>query len=344
MRQFIAIPSLLFGLFAGSAFADSTSYTPIGTGFTLPNAQQAVTANSANTAAYATTAGSTGYATSAGTAANANNALYATSSGFAQTATTATNAAYATNAGAAGNASYAANAGVASQAAGLTPGNNCPAGTALSVTSGVLGCVSSVTSITGQLNGAQVVGDLTNIGNIYANGYVATKQSLYSDGAVYANGYAARNGTGTAAFYGNASSSSSAATVTGQVNGAQIVGNLNVGSINATGNIVSSNGYVYGVTGLFTDNAVFANTYADRWGGSSAYFAGNASSANTANYANIAGSTNYAASSVVGILRQNGAGDGSSYSCDGGYHLVFYDTNVNSTNNAFFYECIQNGH
>ncbi len=146
----------------------------------------------------------------------------------------------------------------------------------MSVTKGVLGCVNSVTSITGNLNGAQIVGNITN-----------------------------------------------------------------VGSITTSGNIVSSNGYVYGVTGLFTDNAVFSNTYAGRWGGSNATFNGNAISANTANTAN---SANYAGSSVVGILHQTQPGDGSTFYCDSGYHVVFYDLNVNSTNNAFFYECIQDGH
>jgi hypothetical protein len=136
--------------------------------------------------------------------------------------------------------------------------------------------------------------------------------------------------------------------ITGQLNGAQIVGNLSVGSITASGgitatggNIVANTGYVYGVTGLFTDNAVFSNTYVGRWGGSNATFNGNANSANSANYANSAG---YAGSSVVGILRQTQPGDGSTYYCDAGYHVVFYDTNVNSTNNAFFFQCIQDGH
>jgi hypothetical protein len=104
---------------------------------------------------------------------------------------------------------------------------------------------------------------------------------------------------------------------------------------------------VYGVTGLFTDNAVFSNTYAGRWGGSNAVFNGtatSATSANSASYATTAGSTNYAANTNVGILHQDNPGAGSSFYCDAGYYLKFYDLNVNSTNNAFFYECIQNGH
>jgi hypothetical protein len=165
---------------------------------------------------------------------------------------------------------------MASQAVELTPGNNCPAGTALSVTNGILGCVSSVTSITGSLNGAQIVGNITN-----------------------------------------------------------------VGSITATGNVVS-NGYVYGIGGIFTDNAVFSNIYVGRQGGGNATFYGVATSAN---YAASAGSATYAASSDVGILHQIGAiGDGSSFYCDAGYHIVFYDLNVFSTNNAYFYQCIQNGY
>ncbi len=163
---------------------------------------------------------------------------------------------------------------MASQAAELTAGNNCPAGTALSVTYGILGCVSSVTSITGQLNGAQVVGNLSNVGSITASGQI---------------------------------------TSTG-------------------GNIVANSGYVYGVTGLFTNGAVYSPTYADRNGGATANFLGNATTAS------------YAASSVVGILRQSAPGDLTTYYCDGGYHVVFYDTNVDSTNNAFFAACIQNGH
>jgi hypothetical protein len=252
-------------MLAAPALADSTSYSPRATGFTLPNAQQAITALSAQsaqiaqTAGYAATAGSTGYATTAGLA---NSAAYATSAG---SATTAVNATSAITANSAATAGYATNSGVASQAAQLTAGNNCPAGTALTVTNGILGCVSSVTSITGQLNGAQ------------------------------------------------------------------IVGNLNVGSINASGNIVSS-GYTYGIGGLFSDTAVYANIYADRSGGASATYLGTATA------------SNYAASSVVGILHQNVPGDGSTYYCDAGYHSVFYDTNVNSTNNAFFFACVRDGY
>ena len=97
---------------------------------------------------------------------------------------------------------------------------------------------------------------------------------------------------------------------------------------------MSSDGYVYGVTGLFTDNAVFSNNYVGRWGGSNAVFNGNATSATTAT---TAGTANYAANSVVGILHQSGGGgDLTTYYCDGGYHLVFFDTNVDSTNNRFF--------
>jgi hypothetical protein len=266
MYHFFRYSALTVAILAGSAFGDATSYKPHATGFALPNAQQAVSATSAQTANYATTAGSTGYATNAGsatTATSATNAGYATSAGSAKTATSATSADL---------AAYATSAGTASQAAGLTAGNNCPAGTALSVTKGVLGCVSSVTSITGNINGSQIVGSITN-----------------------------------------------------------------ASSINIAGNIVT-NGYVYGVGGLFTDTAVYSNTYDGRWGGSNAVFNGTANSATTAS------SANYAASSVVGILYQNGAGDGSSYYCGSGYYLKFYDTNVDSTNNAFFYQCIENGH
>jgi hypothetical protein len=276
-------------LIARSAVADSADFLPSATGFTLPNAQNALTANAADSATYATTAGSAGFATIATTATNA---TFATSAGSAKTATTAASATHASSADSADAANYAANSGVAQQAAGLTAGNNCPAGYALSVTRGVLGCVNSVTSITGNLDGAQIVGNITN-----------------------------------------------------------------VGSITTSGNIVSSNGYVYGVNGLFTDNAVFSNTYAGRWGGANATFNGNAISASSAGYATSAGTAgsagyatsagtaNYASSSNVGILHQaGGIGDGSSFSCDGGYHLVFYDLNVFSTNNAYFYECIQNGH
>jgi hypothetical protein len=265
MKFLIVRASLAALLLTGTALADSTAYTPVTTGVTLPNADQANSASSAQNANYATTAGSTGYATSAGTATTATNANYATSAGSAKTATSA---------GSADSAAYATSAGTASQAAGLTAGNNCPAGTALSVTKGVLGCVSSVTSITGNLSGSQIVGNITN--------------------------------------------------ATG---------------INISGNIVSSNGYVYGVTGLFTDNAVFSNTYAGRWGGSNATFNGNATSSTTA------GTATYAASSIVGILHQSGGGgDLSTYYCDSGYHTVFLDTNVDSTNNAFFAQCVQNGH
>ena len=263
MTRTLRIATLAIELLASSALADSASYKPRVTGFTLPNAQQAITASTADTATYAMTAGSAGFAT------NATNANFATSAGTANTATTATNAVNATNATTANSADYATNSGTAQQAAGLTAGNSCAAGTALSVTKGVLKCVSSVTSISGNLDGSQIVGNITN-----------------------------------------------------------------VGTISTTGNIVSS-GYVYGVGGLFTDTAVYANTYDGRWGGSSATFNGNATTATSAGYAG---------SSVVGILHQNGAGGGSSFSCDPGYHVVFYDTNVGSTNNSFFYECIQNGH
>jgi hypothetical protein len=265
MRKVAALNLLAFTLLASTALADSTNFAPIATGFTLPDADQA---SSAQTAGYATTAGSAGYATSAGSATSATNANYATSAGAAKTATSATSA---------NSASYATSAGTASQAAELTAGNNCPAGTALSVTKGILGCVSSVTSITGNLAGSQIVGAIDN----------AT-------------------------------------------------------SINISGNIVSNNGYVYGVTGLFTDNSVFSNNYAGRWGGSNATFSGNALTSSSTSYAATAG---YASSSVVGILHQTGGGgDLTTYYCDSGYHTVFLDTNVDSTNNAFFAECVQNGH
>ena len=271
MKFLIVRASFAAFLLAGTALADSTAYTPIATGFTLPNADQANSATSAQNANYATTAGSAGFATSAQSATSATNAGYATSAGSAKTASSATTAS---------SASYATSAGTSSQASELTTNNNCPAGTALSVTNGILGCVSSVTSITGNLNGSQIVGAINN----------AT-------------------------------------------------------SINVSGNIVSNNGYVYGVTGLFTDNAVFSNTYAGRWGGSNATFNGNALTSSSTSYAATAGTANYAASSVVGILHQNGGGgDLSTYYCDNGYHTVFLDTNVDSTNNAFFAECIQNGH
>jgi hypothetical protein len=269
MRNLTRLSAAVFALLASSALADSTSFAPIATGFTLPNAQNAITASSADTATYADTAGSAGVATSA---------TYATSAGSAKTATSATNATHATSADSAYSAGYATNSGVAQQAAGLTARNNCPAGTALSVANGVLKCVSSVTSITGQLDGSQVVGSLSNIA-----------------------------------------------------------------SITTTGNIVS-NGYVYGTGGLFSDNGVYSNSYAGRWGAANATFNGTATTANSAGYAVSAGSANYANSSVVGILHQSQPGDGSTFSCDTGYHVVFYDLNVGSTNNSFFYECIQNGH
>jgi hypothetical protein len=350
MRKIIALSSLAVALLFSTAWADSTSFSPIATGFTLPNAQQAVSASSAD---YATTAGSAGFATTATTATTATNATYATSAGSARTATSATTA------GSADSATYATNSGVAQQAAGLTAGNSCPAGTALSVTKGVLGCVSSVTSISGNLNGSQIVGNITNVGaietsgsvtvggNLVSAGYLNGQNGLYSGNGVYAANYYGRGGGSNAAFNGaalSASSANSAASLTGQLNGSQIVGAItNASSINISGNIVT-NGYVYGVGGLFTDTAVYSNTYDGRWGGSNAAFNGSALSASSANYATTAGSTNYAASTVVGILRQSGAGDGATYSCDPGYYLKFYDTNVDSTNNAFFYECIQNGH
>ncbi len=265
MRRIVALSAFVLDLLASAALADSTSFTPVATGFTLPNAQAAVSAQSAN---YATTAGSAGFATSAQSATSATNAGYATSAGSAKTATSAASA---------NSADYATNAGTSSQASALTANNSCPAGTALSVTKGVLGCVSSVSSITGNLNGSQIVGAINN----------AT-------------------------------------------------------SINVSGNIVSNNGYVYGVTGLFTDNAVFSNTYAGRLGGSNATFNGNALTSSSTSYAATAG---YASSSVLGVLHQNGGGgDLSTYYCDSGYHTVFLDTNVDSTNNAFFAECVQNGH
>jgi hypothetical protein len=373
MKTRVRISLVSLALLSGTALADATSYSPRATGFTLPNAQLAVRATTAQNADYATAAGSAGFATAAGTATSA---TFATSAGSAKTATDATNAVNATTADTAGSATYAGSAGIAQQAAGLTAGNNCPAGTALSVTRGVLGCVSSVTSITGQLNGSQIVGNITNVGaiqtsgsivaggNLVSTGYVNGQNGLYSGNGVYANDYFGRGGGSGATFNGTALSAQSAktagsaASLTGQLDGSQIVGNItNVGSITTSGNIVSSNGYVYGVTGLFTDNAVFSNTYAGRWGGGNAVFNGTATAAgsagyansagtaNSASYATTAGSTNYAASTNVGILHQSGgSGDGSSFYCDAGYTLRFYDLNVNSTNNAFFYECIQNGH
>jgi len=96
---------------------------------------------------------------------------------------------------------------------------------------------------------------------------------------------------------------------------------------------------------LYSGNGVYATDYYGRAGGANANFNGTATSASSVAYATTAGSTNYAASTDVGILYQNGSsGDGSSFYCDAGYHLVFYDMNVFSTNNAYFYECIQNGH
>jgi hypothetical protein len=273
MRQTIQLVVFAAALCSSAAFADSTTYKPRATGFTLPNAQQAVTASSADTATYATTAGSTAYATNAGTATSATNATFATS--------TATNATFATSAESADTAS------VAQQAAGLTPGNNCPAGYALSVTKGVLGCVNSVTSITGQLDGSQIIGNITNVGAIRTSGNI--------------------------------------------VSGTNIV----------------STGYVIGNNGLYSGNGVYSTDYFGRGGGSNANFNGTADSAGTATtagYATSAGSANYANSSVVGILHQSQPGDGSTFSCDTGYHVVFYDLNVGSTNNSFFYECIQNGH
>jgi len=268
MYRFVRVSVLAVALVAGSALGDATSYKPHATGFTLPNADQsqtALTAASAQTAAYATTAGSTGYAAAAGTASSATiatNATYAASAGLAKTATSATSAE---------SADFATSAGTATQASGLTPNHSCSAGSALSVTNGVLSCVSSVTSITGNLNGSQIVGSITNASDI-----------------------------------------------------------------DIAGNIVSNTGYVYGVGGLFTDTAVYSNSYDGRWGESNAAFNGNAATAT---------STSYAANSDIGILYQHGSrGDGSTFYCDTGYHLVPYDLNVGSTNNAFFYKCIQNGH
>jgi hypothetical protein len=267
MKFLIVRASLAALLLTGTALADSTAYTPIATGFTLPNADQANSATSAQNAIYATTAGSAGTATSATTATNAG---YATSAGSAKTATSA---------GSADSATYATSAGTASQAAGLTTGNTCPAGSALSVTKGVLGCVSSVTSITGNLNGSQIVGNITNATNI------------------------------------------------------NISGNIVSG-----GNLVAT-GYVNGNNGLYSGNGVYSTDYYGRGGGSNATFDGNALTATTA------ATANYSTSSVVGILHQSGGGgDLTTYYCDSGYHTVFLDTNVDSTNNAFFAECVQNGH
>jgi hypothetical protein len=269
MIHILRLSAFGLGLLAGAAFGDATSYKPHATGFTLPNAQQAVSATSAQTANYATTAGSTGYATSAGTATTATKAGYATSAGSAKTATSAASA---------DSATYATNAGTAAQAAALTAGNTCPAGTALSATNGVLGCVSSVTSITGTLDGSQITGNITNVGVVRASGNIV-----------------------------------------------------------AGGNLVST-GYVNGNGGVYSSTGVYADEYYGRSGGANATFNGNANSATAAS------SANYAANTDVGILYQNGAGDGSSYYCGTGYYLKFYDTNVDSTNNAFFYECIANGH
>jgi len=111
-----AVAVLLLALRASTAFADSTAYTPIVTGFSLPNAQQAVSATSAQTANYATTRGFDAYATNAGTATTATNAGYATSAGSANTASSADSATYATNAGTATTATsagYATSAGSA---------------------------------------------------------------------------------------------------------------------------------------------------------------------------------------------------------------------------------------
>ena len=273
MRKVAAITLLAFTLVASTALADSTNFAPIATGFTLPDADQA---SSAQTAGYATTAGSAGYATSAGSATSATNANYATSAGAAKTATSATSA---------NSATYATNAGTAAEASGLTADNTCAAGSALSVTKGVLSCVTSVTSISGTLDGSQITGNITNVGVIRASGNIV-----------------------------------------------------------AGGNLVAT-GYVNGNNGLYSGNGVYATDYYGRGGGSNANFNGNAASATSANYATTAGSTNYAASTDVGILYQHGSsGDGSSFYCDSGYHLQFYDMNVFSTNNAYFYECIQDGH
>jgi hypothetical protein len=264
MRGIVACAPLSVLLWASAVSADSTRFAPIATGFTLPNAQQAVSATSAATADYAKTAGSAGYATKAQSAASATNATYATSAASAKTAASAE------------SASYATNAGTATRAAGLTADNSCPAGSALSVTKGLLRCVSSVTSISGTLDGAQIVGNITNVGAVRASGNIIAGGNLVA---------------------------------TGQVNG---------------GN------------GLYSGNGVYATDYYGRAGGSNANFNGTATSASSANYA---------ASTDIGILYQHGSsGDGSSFYCDPGYRLQFYDLNVFSTNNAYFYECIQNGH
>jgi len=348
MKALVRISSIALALLSGTALADATAYTPRATGFSLPNAQQAVSATTAENATYATTAGSTGYATTAGSATTATNATYAASAGSAKTANSATTA------DSADSASYAISAGIAQQASGLTAGNNCPAGSALSVTKGVLGCVSSVTSITGNLNGSQIVGNITNVGaiqtsgsivaggNLTSTGYINGQNGLYSGNGVYANDYYGRGGGGNANFNGAANS---AASLTGQLDGSQIVGNItNVGAIRTSGNItaggnLTASGSVNGLDGVYSSNGVYASNYYGRGGGANANFNGNSDTATTA------GSTNYAASSNVGILRQHGSsGDGASFYCDSGYTLKFYDLNVDSTNNAFFYQCIQNGH
>ncbi|HLZ09546.1 MAG TPA: hypothetical protein VKT80_13210, partial [Chloroflexota bacterium] len=145
----------------------------------------------------------------------------------------------------------------------------------------------------------------------------------------------------------NAQQAVSASSLTGTLDGSQIAGNItNVGVVRASGNIVAggnlvATGYVNGNNGLYSGSGVYATDYYGRAGGSNANFNGTATSAN---YATNAGSTNYAANTDVGILYQHGSsGDGSSFYCDTGYYLQFYDLNVDSTNNAFFYQCIQNG-
>jgi hypothetical protein len=230
------------------------------------------------------------------------------------------------------------------------------------VTKGVLGCVSSVTSISGSLNGSQIVGNITNVGTIQASGnisvggnLVATGQvngqnGLYSGNGVYAADYYGRGGGSGATFNGTALSANSATSLTGQLDGSQIVGNItNVGVIRTSGNITAggnlvSTGYVNGQNGLYSGNGVYATDYYGRAGGSNANFNGNALTSNTADSATTANSANYAASTNVGILYQHGSGgDGSTFYCDTGYSLRFYDLNVDSTNNAFFYGCVKNG-
>jgi len=218
----------------------------------------------------------------------------------------------------------------------------------------------SATSLTGTLDGSQIVGNITNVGvvrasgnivaggNVIATGYVNGSNGLYSGNGVYATDYYGRSGGANANFNGAATSAGSAASLTGTLDGSQIVGNItNVGVVRASGNIVAggnlvATGYVNGNNGLYSGSGVYATDYYGRGGGSNANFNGTATSAN---YATNAGSTNYAANTDIGILYQHGSsGDGSSFYCDTGYHLQFYDLNVDSTNNAFFYECIQNGH